>query len=233
MDNMICVGSGSAGNAYILRTTAGTLLIEAGLPVATIKRSLNYKISDIAGCLISHSHGDHAKHAGSVAQLGIPVYVGSTHTANEIGISCICLPHDTASDIGEFKVLPFFVRHDVTCCGYLIYHADFRTLFFATDLGGLRDRDMMFYGVNHVLIECNYQDGFLAANNAYPAAIKQRVRQYHLSLDGCVSILRNNISLKDVKTIGLIHLSRENTDKQDCLSRLIDAVPRTIKCDTY
>jgi len=48
--------SSSSGNLYSVRSGDSTLLIEAGLPVQKIKQSLNFKLGEVSGCLISHSH---------------------------------------------------------------------------------------------------------------------------------------------------------------------------------
>ena len=48
------INSGSSGNAYILESNGEKLLIELGVAWKDILKSLNYKINDVAGCLVSH-----------------------------------------------------------------------------------------------------------------------------------------------------------------------------------
>ena len=48
------ISSGSQGNAYILESNGEKLLIELGVSWKDILKSLNYKIDDVAGCLVSH-----------------------------------------------------------------------------------------------------------------------------------------------------------------------------------
>jgi phosphoribosyl 1,2-cyclic phosphodiesterase len=50
------LASGSGGNCYKIDDGKSSLLIEAGLPIKKIKQGLNYKLSEIEGCLISHEH---------------------------------------------------------------------------------------------------------------------------------------------------------------------------------
>jgi phosphoribosyl 1,2-cyclic phosphodiesterase len=50
------LASGSAGNCYYITDGRSPLLIEAGIPIKKIKQGLNYKLSEIEGCLISHEH---------------------------------------------------------------------------------------------------------------------------------------------------------------------------------
>lgn len=54
MAELKTIGSGSSGNAYILQCEHETLLIELGMPWKDILKGLNYKIDDVAGCLVSH-----------------------------------------------------------------------------------------------------------------------------------------------------------------------------------
>src|SRR5574344_376700 len=56
------LSSGSAGNCYLLDNGNECLIIEAGVNVIDVKKALDFDISRIAGCIISHEHGDHAKH---------------------------------------------------------------------------------------------------------------------------------------------------------------------------
>lgn len=50
------VGTGSSGNCYILGDEKEVLLIDLGMDEKTIKRALNYNISNITGCIVSHKH---------------------------------------------------------------------------------------------------------------------------------------------------------------------------------
>lgn len=53
-----CNGSGSSGNGYTLISEAGEiLLLECGVPVKEMLKSINYQTSKVVGCLISHEHG--------------------------------------------------------------------------------------------------------------------------------------------------------------------------------
>lgn len=51
------IGSGSSGNGYILESENEALLLEVGVKVKDMKRSIGWNISKICGCLISHEHG--------------------------------------------------------------------------------------------------------------------------------------------------------------------------------
>lgn len=55
---MRCCGSSSAGNSYALISSGGEILaIEAGCRFMDFKKMIDWRISDVAGCIVSHEHG--------------------------------------------------------------------------------------------------------------------------------------------------------------------------------
>ena len=53
-----CIGSGSSGNCYTLTSDSGEILaIEAGCKFLDFKKMIDWRISDVAGCIVSHEHG--------------------------------------------------------------------------------------------------------------------------------------------------------------------------------
>ena len=65
------LASGSKGNCYILESPTGSLLIEAGIHWKEILKGLDYDISKVVACLISHEHKDHSKAVIEVMSAGI------------------------------------------------------------------------------------------------------------------------------------------------------------------
>ena len=51
------LNSGSSGNGYLLTNGKETLILECGVKFAECKKALNFDISSIVGCTISHEHG--------------------------------------------------------------------------------------------------------------------------------------------------------------------------------
>ena len=52
-----CIGSGSSGNSYALYDDNNKiLLLDLGLPRKEIMKAIDFRISDVVGCLISHEH---------------------------------------------------------------------------------------------------------------------------------------------------------------------------------
>ena len=52
-----CITSGSSGNSYALISNDEILLIEAGVRLLEVKKHIDFQISKVVGCVISHEHG--------------------------------------------------------------------------------------------------------------------------------------------------------------------------------
>jgi len=50
------IGSSSRGNGYVLESNTGSLMIECGIQFKQTQKALEFDLSDIKGCLISHEH---------------------------------------------------------------------------------------------------------------------------------------------------------------------------------
>jgi putative phage-related hydrolase len=221
------LGSSSAGNAYILRTSSGeTLLIECGVKKQQLLQSLDFDLQHLAGCLLSHEHGDHAREARWVTSSRIPLYCSSgTAEALHLGDDPMLRPiaSKQAFKVGSFSVLPFDIKHDARePLGFLIEHEEMGRLLFITDSYLLRYR---FPRVTHWLIECNYCsdiiDDRLASGAIHPAQYHRTLRS-HMSLETCVKTLQAS-DLSTSRQIILIHLSAGNTNAERCRQSIEEA----------
>lgn len=52
-----CLGSSSCGNCYLLKAENETLIVECGIKFKEIQKAMNFNISHIVGCLVTHEHG--------------------------------------------------------------------------------------------------------------------------------------------------------------------------------
>lgn len=187
------------------------MLLECGVPIRRMLRNPNIKLSRLAGCLITHEHGDHARAARDLQHYGVPIYT-SRGTADALEL---ILPDERVmramapTPIGTMTVLPFATEHDAAePLGWLIYsHHDSERLLFATDTRKLDN--YAFKGLNHIMVECNHMGiGGMADTNAYLA---DRVLENHMSLEDCVSFLAQQ-DLSQVFDIRLIHISCSHGD---------------------
>ena len=51
------IASSSAGNSFALDTGKEILLLEAGVKMAEVKRNIDFRLNDVVGVCVSHSHG--------------------------------------------------------------------------------------------------------------------------------------------------------------------------------
>ena len=51
-----CAGSGSSGNCYSLNDDGKIFLLDAGISLLDIKKFIRWKVGDVVGVFISHSH---------------------------------------------------------------------------------------------------------------------------------------------------------------------------------
>ena len=226
------IASGSSGNAYRISDGDTALLLDAGIPLQRIKQALNFRVRDLAGCLITHAHGDHAKAAGDLAKAGVDVYTsqGTIDACKLTGHRMKPVKALQEVMIGTFAVLPFDVQHDAPePLGFLLTSR--RTgekLLYFTDTYYLKYR---FTGLTHIMGECNYSMDIVeqSVRNGYiPPELVPRLIKSHMSLEHFLDLLKAN-DLHEVKQIYLLHLSNNNSDAE----RFREAVQKLTGTEVY
>ena len=215
--------SGSKGNSYLLSDGEFSLLLEAGISYKEIQRGMDFDMSKVEGCLISHSHFDHAKCVRDLAHRGIDVYM-TYETIIELNLPKndrfkICMPYiPTFTD--HFIIMPFWASHDVPCVGYLIgSKSNNENTLFVTDTGYLK---YDFKDLNHIMIECNYSEEImtkLEMSGEKSQAMCDRIRMTHLGLHQVKEFLQKN-DLSKVQKIILLHGSDLNSDSTQFVSEI-------------
>lgn len=228
------LGSSSKGNCYLLDNGKEALAIECGIAFKEVQKAVNFDISRIKGAIVSHEHGDHAKHVENFIQARIPVYM-STGTLHEVikkfkspYLSPLMAEAGCKFEIGNFRILPFNVQHDAAePFGFLIYHPECGMVLFATDTYYLH---YTFAGLNNILIECNYRQDILDANveaGLLPKALRARTIKSHMEFETCKGALLAN-DLSAVNNIVLIHLSDGNANANEFQQGIMEATGKTI-----
>lgn len=202
--------SSSGGNAYVLETPDGALLLDCGRSLRDLRVAYP-NVVGVEGVLLTHEHMDHAKGAEALLGLGIPVYMseGTHHSIGPfLGLPVkIVTAMQKFSVPGGFTVYPFPAVHDAAepLC-YLIAYGNARVLYL-TDTGMVLHK---FPGVTHLMIEVNYVDEIMDLSEN--TTLARRVRNNHLSLKDALKVVKTN---KDtLKEIHLLHLSDANSDEQ-------------------
>lgn len=228
------IGSSSSGNSYLLQseTTGEVLAIEAGCKFDKVKQALDFNISHIIGCIISHEHGDHAKAIDDFRKACIPVYA-SKGTLEAKGLdykmtNVFRLSGLSSLRIGGFYVLPFSVQHDAKePLGFLIQHKECGCVLFATDTYYLKYR---FDGLSNWLIECNYRQDILDRNceaGRIDPKRRDRTIKSHMSYETLCDTLAQN-DLSKTNNIVLIHLSSDNSNEREFVSGLHQATGKNV-----
>lgn len=229
--NIKCIGSGSKGNAYIVSDGHTTLLLECGIQFKKIQKACNFKISDIAECLITHEHKDHCLCVNELLKRGI-VVAATPGTLKALDIinhpyAHMLLIDDTSvvHCIGTFQYKPFRTEHDADDpCGFLIHStATGETLLYLTDSYYCR---YTFAGLTDIMIECNYDDESLINSNDN-LTLRKRVLKSHMSLENCIRFLKSN-DISNVDCIYLIHLSDRNSDEDRMKRKVAEATGKRV-----
>ena len=207
------IGSGSAGNCYLIDDGKTALLLDAGIAFSEIQKAMNFDTSHIRGCLITHRHGDHAKAGKDMAKRGIKVYA-NVNTAVAVGKGAKVLEPLTSYGIDTMTILPFEVVHDVPCFGYRIDSlVTGERLVYITDAVGFR---FSIKGTTHLLVECNHSHEKLIERvriNEMNPVLGNRVAKTHMSFETLTRYLSDGrIQTDKLKKVMLIHLSDGNSD---------------------
>lgn len=209
---LICktIVTGSKGNSYALMNDNEILLLDLGVSAKTIKKEIDFRVSDIVGCLVTHSHSDHAEAVKDFENMGIPVfkpymnYEPNYLRRNEMYVKLY----------KNFKVTSFQLPHNGTeNCGYFIETDNQRVLY-------LTDFEYCPYifrkqKVNHIICECNYQQDLVSRDLAN---YEHKIRG-HCSLETCKSFIAAN-KTNALRTVILCHMGTETTIAEECLAEV-------------
>lgn len=214
------VGSSSEGNCYLFRAGRETLIVECGLPIRDIKRALDFNLTGVVGCVVTHRHKDHSRSVVDLCRCGIRVHaiedvfseLRPLHGDVISAMGSVLKPMKTCR-IGGFRVFAFESKHDVPCLGFVIMHEESGRTLFMTDSVTLGYK---FDGIEHVMIECNYADDIVCENiengTLHPSQ-RERLMISHCELQSCKRIL-GRLGLENCREIMLLHLSHGNADPE-------------------
>lgn len=227
------LATGSKGNCYILTAyNHEKLIIECGIGIKKILEGLEFNLSGVCGCVVTHEHKDHSKSIKDIAKRGIEVFAtsGTFECSNIKDMhNKTCIRPLEQFKVGGFTILPFDTEHDCKePVGFLIHHEEMGNLLFATDTYYIKYK---FPGLNHIMIECNYDSDILdenVAENRIHGFLRNRIIRSHFELGNVKNFLESN-DLKEVNEIVLIHLSGDNSDPE----RFKEEIMKCSGCPAY
>ncbi len=226
------LSSGSSGNCIFVSSDTATVLIDVGIPLSRVEKSLRVFSCpcDKASVIITHTHSDHISGVPSLtAKYGVPVYAHylSRDIVDKRDFRADCLKEFGDNDfcVGDLLISPFRVSHDVPCVGFSVLCGG-KKVSVMTDLGyvtenminKVSDSDM-------VIIEANHDEELVKNNPKYPYILKKRILSAggHLSNSACAAAAVK-LAEGGVKQIMLAHLSRENNYPELAFSTVRDAL---------
>ncbi len=213
------LGSGSGGNAIVVHSGDGRLLVDAGFSCRRIERELGQlgeEASVLGALLLTHEHEDHVRAAPRLAKrYGVAVYA-TAGTLSGVALPESAAPRPIRSgepfEAAGFCVEAFRLPHDARePVGYVIEDREGCRLGVVSDLGSrtrlawgrLHDLDALVIETNHDLQKLR--------GGPYPWHLKQRVasRHGHLSNDDAALGVEELVSER-LRHVVLYHLSQTN-----------------------
>ncbi|HWJ77810.1 MAG TPA: MBL fold metallo-hydrolase [Niallia sp.] len=220
------LASGSTGNAIFVETGEHSFLVDAGLSgkqMESLFASIDRKMSDLTGILVTHEHSDHIKGVGIVARkYKLPIYANEKtwkamdHHIGEVPTEQkFQFDMETVKSFGDLSIESFGVSHDAAEPMFYIFHQGEKKLVLITDTGYVSDRMKgIISNADSYVFESNHDVQMLRMGK-YPWNIKRRI----LSDVGHVCNEDAAIAMSEVigdrtKHIYLAHLSLDNNMKE-------------------
>lgn len=226
------LSSGSTGNCTFVASDSAAVLIDAGIPLSRIEKSLRvFSVPcDKVSVLVTHTHSDHISGIGALeSKYGVPVYAHSlsADVKDKCGLAADRFTEFGDGDfgIGDLLIAPFRVSHDVPCVGYRVYNRG-KKVSILTDLGRVTDGIINSVADSDmVIIEANHDEELLMNNPKYTFFLKKRILSDsgHLSNAACAAAVVR-LAAGGVRQIMLAHLSRENNYPELAFRCVADAL---------
>ncbi|CAA0123927.1 Putative metallo-hydrolase YycJ [Halioglobus japonicus] len=226
------LGSGSKGNATLVRGGDTLVMIDCGFSLReTVRRlaRLNVEPQQLDAILVTHEHSDHSSGVAALSRkFQIPMYL--THGTSSTGrcdggydqrlFNC----GDTLA-IGSLSIKAVAVPHDAAePCQYRLSHGEY-TLGVLTDLGSITPHVLdNFRSCHGLLLEFNH-DLPMLLDGAYPPHLKRRVGGDwgHLNNEQAADLLRQ-INVAQLRHLVVAHISEKNNSRSQAERALLSVL---------
>lgn len=225
---MAVLGSGSSGNALLVRHGQTLLLVDCGFTLKeTVRRlaELNLTPGELDAVLVTHEHGDHVRGIGPLARkFGVPVWLthGTFHGCRDQRLPRHHLFHaHERFSIGTIEVDPFPTPHDAAESCQFVFSANGVRFASVTDLGACTPHvRRKLAGINGLMVECNY-DTELLREGPYPPSLQARIRSNygHLGNEQAGELVAS-LDHHDLQLVLLGHLSEKNNSDEVALATM-------------
>jgi phosphoribosyl 1,2-cyclic phosphodiesterase len=217
--DFVCLASSSSANCYFLEFGGCKFLIEAGLPIKKIRQKLNFPLTEIDLCLVTHFHKDHSKSMNELSNFFKVAESAETLKDSNLEVTenSICLKKGVFN-FKNIKIICFDVEHD--CEGSLgfIFQNETETFLFVNDCKFIK-YDLSQFEFDFIAIECNYNLELLQQSIKNGNYYAKRVLDTHMSLENLKMTL-STYNLKKCKAIYLMHLSSLHADEKKMIEEV-------------
>ncbi len=208
---LINYGSSSRGNLCVLQGFDESILLDCGIDC----KPINYELMDlnVAGILLTHSHGDHIKGIKTGSYLAGGKFYASKETFEKLpklhSFEKVEVEQMKRYNVGnEFSIIPISVSHDVPCFAYIIRNKRSGiSVLYATDLGYADS--LTFKNIHTFIIESNY----IRSEIDFSEFKNYRSDSYegHLALEDTVELLKRSINVNS-KNVFLSHITHSESN---------------------
>ncbi len=216
-----CVlGSGSGGNATIIKTEHTVLMVDAGFSAARLRekmRASGVEPEQLDAILITHEHADHVKGVHQFTKKHAVRVFATRHTGMCVqekapDAALTFFEKGQSFRIGDIVVTPFATYHDAVDPVGFKFETERSSLGFISDTGQAPQSVAEYLSlVDSLVVESNYDPDMLAATPKRPWPLKQRIASAHghLSNEQACDLLRS-VGHAGLKNVVLAHLSAES-----------------------
>lgn len=233
------LGSGSKGNATLVRADDTLVMIDCGFSLRETTRRLErlgVQPAQVDAILVTHEHSDHCSGVAALSRKHrIPVYLthGTSSTGRcEDSFELRRFDCEDSFEIGSLMVKAVAVPHDAAePCQYRLSWQG-RTLGVLTDLGSITPHVVDNYRACHgLLLEFNHDLSMLSSGQ-YPPHLKRRVGGDwgHLNNEQAAAFLQQ-IDSASLAHLVVAHISEKNNSRQkaeQALLSVFDSLDRVV-----
>ena len=211
---VVVLGSGSRGNAVAIATDDATILVDAGFSPRALRRkaaAAGVNLSALAGVILTHEHGDHARGGAALAAAAGCQLYASAGTLARLDCRGRAIGQLETLTVGPFTVSACRTRHDAAePMALSVSGPEGEKVGLAYDLGeaGVAVRYVL-RGAECLIVEANYDDRMLRTG-PYPASVRHRIAgpHGHLSNRAAAELLAE-LWHPALRTVILAHVSEQ------------------------
>ena len=215
-----CVlGSGSSGNASVLRSGNNWVMIDCGFSIKQTKERLKRAglvLADIQDILLTHVDRDHFNPVWcrTIQTHGMKAHMHRLHVPRAMSLGLHAeniVAFDGVFQLHGSTVEPIHVAHDELGTFSFVFDSGEERFGFATDLGHVPEHLLRsFSNLDIVAFESNY-DPFMQETSGRPQFLKERIvgGGGHLSNAQSLCAIQTIASQSSLSHIILLHLSQQ------------------------